>query len=125
MYSIRSATLEDAGIIAGHRHRMFLDMGKYDPQKLDLMTNAYKPYPCGVVLFPVIDGCLELRERHALSADRIAAVTVRGHPLLRIRTDRPDVTNGRAAKVSVQHSVAVAFIYGAAGLSQYADQCVQ
>ena len=90
----------------------------------EILTNAYKPYPCGVVLFPVIDGCLELRERHMLSADRIAAVTVRGHPLLRIRTDRPDVTGGRAAKVSVQHSVAVAFIYGAAGLSQYADQCI-
>jgi 2-methylcitrate dehydratase PrpD len=90
----------------------------------EILTNAYKPYPCGVVLFPVIDGCLELRERHMLTADRIAAVTVRGHPLLRIRTDRPDVTSGRAAKVSVQHSVAVAFIYGAAGLPQYADQCV-
>jgi 2-methylcitrate dehydratase PrpD len=76
------------------------------------------------VLFPVIDGCLDLRERHRLSADQIAAVTVRGHPLLRIRTDRPDVTDGRAAKVSVQHSVAVAFIYGTAGLAQYADQCV-
>jgi 2-methylcitrate dehydratase PrpD len=88
-----------------------------------ILTNAYKPYPCGVVLFPVIDGCLELRERHMLSADRIAAVTVRGHPLLRIRTDRPDVLTGRAAKVSAQHSVAVAFIYGAAGLAQYTDQC--
>jgi 2-methylcitrate dehydratase PrpD len=90
----------------------------------EILTNAYKPYPCGVVLFPVIDGCLALRERHMLSADRIATVMVRGHPLLRIRTDRPDVTSGRVAKVSVQHSVAVAFIYGAAGLPQYADQCI-
>src|SRR5205823_96545 len=48
-----------------------------------------------------------------------------GNPLLRIRTDRPDVTSDRAAKVSVQHSVAVAFIYGAAGLPQYADQCIR
>jgi 2-methylcitrate dehydratase PrpD len=90
----------------------------------EILTNAYKPYPCGVVLFPVIDGCLDLRERHALSPDRIAAVTVRGHPLLRIRTDRPNVTSSREAKVSIQHSVAVAFIYGAAGLAQYADECV-
>jgi 2-methylcitrate dehydratase PrpD len=90
----------------------------------EILENAYKPYPCGVVLFPVIDGCLDLRERYRLSADQIAAVTVRGHPLLRIRTDRPDVTAGRAAKVSVQHSVAVAFIYGSAGLAQYTDQCV-
>jgi 2-methylcitrate dehydratase PrpD len=89
-----------------------------------ILANAYKPYPCGVVLFPVIDGCLDLRERHSLAADRIAAVRVRGHPLLRMRTDRPDVTTGRAAKVSLQHSVAVAFLYGAAGLAQYADACV-
>jgi len=44
MYSIRPATLDDAGTIAGHRHRMFLDMGKYDPQKLEEMTNAYRPW---------------------------------------------------------------------------------
>jgi 2-methylcitrate dehydratase PrpD len=90
----------------------------------EILANAYKPYPCGVVLFPVIDGCLDLRERHALPADRISVVTVRGHPLLRIRADRPGVTSGREAKVSVQHSVAVAFLYGAAGLAQYSDQCV-
>jgi 2-methylcitrate dehydratase PrpD len=90
----------------------------------EISSNAYKPYPCGVVLFPVIDGCLELRERHGLAADRIARVTVKGHPLLRIRTDRPDPKTGREAKVSLQHSVAVAFLYGAAGLAQYADACV-
>jgi 2-methylcitrate dehydratase PrpD len=90
----------------------------------EILANAYKPYPCGVVLFPVIDGCLDLRARHALAADRIARVTVRGHPLLRMRTDRPDVTSGREAKVSIQHSVAVAFLYGAAGLAQYEDACV-
>lgn len=44
MYSIRLARLEDAAIIAGHRHRMFLDMGKYDPQKLEAMTSAYRPW---------------------------------------------------------------------------------
>ena len=90
----------------------------------EILANAYKPYPCGVVLFPFIDGCLDLRARHALAADRIARVTVRGHPLLRMRADRPDVTSGREAKVSIQHSVAVAFLYGAAGLAQYEDACV-
>ncbi len=44
MYSIRLAILEDAGTIAGHRHRMFLDMGKYDPQKLAGMMDAYQPW---------------------------------------------------------------------------------
>ncbi len=91
-------------------------------QSWEIAANAYKPYPCGVVLFPVIDGCLDLREQHALTADKIARVGVRGHPLLRIRTDRPEVTAGREAKVSLQHSVAVAFIDGAAGVAQYSDE---
>ena len=90
----------------------------------EILANAYKPYPCGVVLFPVIDGCLDLCERHGLSAEQIARVTVRGHPLLRMRTDRPDVATGREAKVSLQHTVAVAFLHGAAGLTQYTDQAV-
>ena len=75
-----------------------------------------------MVLFPVIDGCLDLREQHALTAEMIARVSVRGHPLLRIRTGRPMVTAGREAKVSLQHSVAVAFIDGAAGIAQYSDE---
>ena len=90
----------------------------------EILANAYKPYPCGVVLFPVIDACLELRARHAPAPERIAQITVRGHPLLRERADRPAVETGREAKVSIQHSVAVALLEGAAGLAQYEDQCV-
>ena len=90
----------------------------------EILHNAYKPYPCGVVLFPVIDACLELRQRHTLVPDRITRVVVRGHSLLLERTDRPLVQNGRDAKVSLQHSVAVAFLFGAAGLPQYEDTCV-
>jgi 2-methylcitrate dehydratase PrpD len=93
-------------------------------ERWEILANAYKPYPCGVVLFPVIDACLELRAKHAPAAERIARVVVRGHPLMRERTDRPDVEDGRSAKVSLQHSAAVAFLFGAAGLQQYEDACV-
>jgi 2-methylcitrate dehydratase PrpD len=90
----------------------------------EILANAYKPYPCGVVLFPLIDACLELRTRHAPALDAIERVVLRGHPLMRERTDRPDVATGRDAKVSLQHSVAVSFLFGAAGLAQYEDSCV-
>ena len=90
----------------------------------EVLANAYKPYPCGVVLFPVIDACLELRARHTPAPDAIDRVVVRGHPLMRERTDRPDIASGRDAKVSLQHSVAVSFLFGAAGLAQYEDACV-
>jgi 2-methylcitrate dehydratase PrpD len=89
----------------------------------ELMQNAYKPYPNGVVLHPVVDACLELRPKVG-EVDRIERILVKGHPLLRERTDRPNVTTGREAQVSLQHSVAVAFLYGAAGVKEYSDACV-
>ena len=102
-----------------------VDLGKITDglgERWEILANAYKPYPCGVVLFPVIDACLELRKR--LEVSRIARVVVRGHPLLCERTDRPDVGDGRSAKVSLQHTVAVALLQGAAGLAQYTDAAV-
>ena len=93
-------------------------------QRWELLNNAYKPYPCGVVLFPVIDACLELRARLAPETEAIDRVVVRGHPLMRERTDRPNVETGRDARVSLQHTVAAVFLFGAAGLAQYEDDCV-
>src|SRR5215207_3514113 len=93
-------------------------------ERWEILANAYKPYPCGVVLFPVIDACLDLRARYAPAPEAIDRVVVRGHPLLRERADRPAVETGREAKVSLQHSVAAAFLFGAAGLAQYEDACV-
>ena len=89
-----------------------------------MLNNAYKPYPCGVVLFPVIDACLELRARLAPETEAIDRVVVRGHPLVRERTDLPNVETGRDARVSLQHTVAAAFLFGAAGLTQYENDCV-
>ena len=90
----------------------------------EVLNNAYKPYPCGVVLFPVIDACLELRDRHMPRPEAIERIVVRGHPLMRERTDRQNIESGRDAKVSLQHSVAAALISGAAGLAQYEDDYI-
>jgi 2-methylcitrate dehydratase PrpD len=88
-------------------------------ERWEVLDNAYKPYPRGVVPFPVIDACLELRARHAPAPEAIDRILVRGHPLMRERTDRPNVETGRDAKVSLQDSVAATFLFGAAGLAQY------
>ncbi|CAB3769972.1 MmgE/PrpD family protein [Paraburkholderia humisilvae] len=86
-----------------------------------LQANTYKPYPCGVVLNPVIEACLDLaRDRHWSLAD-IERVELVGHPLLRERTDRLDIRSGREAQVSAQHSVAVVLATGRAGLAEFSD----
>jgi 2-methylcitrate dehydratase PrpD len=90
----------------------------------EITRNAYKPYPCGVVLNPVLDGVLDLRRQHDLEAGGIKEIVVTGHPLLRERTDRPSPASGREAQVSAQHSAAVALLRGAAGVEQYSDAAV-
>lgn len=91
----------------------------------ELMANAYKPYPYGVVLNPVIDGCLDLASRHDLPVEQIRQINVTGTPLLRERTDRPFVTTVREAQVSAQHGVAMALLHGAAGVTQITDASLQ
>ncbi|GAA4326082.1 MmgE/PrpD family protein [Pigmentiphaga soli] len=95
-------------------------------QRWEILANTYKPYPCGVVLNPVIEACLELARRPELAgaAGRIEDIEITGHSLLRQRTDRPGVRTGREAQVSAQHAVAVSLVRGKAGLPEFTDQAV-
>ncbi|WP_439499130.1 MmgE/PrpD family protein [Bosea sp. (in: a-proteobacteria)] len=94
-------------------------------QRWELLRNTYKPYPCGVVLNPVIDAVLALREQNFVPPERIAGIRVLGHPLLGERADRPAVTTGREAQVSAQHAVAVAWLDGRAGVTEFSDARVR
>jgi len=87
-----------------------------------IMATCYKPYPSGFVIHPVLDCVLDWRRDHP-SAE-VTRVVVRGNPLLSIRADRPDVSTGREAQVSVQHAVAAALVTRKAGLNQFSDACV-
>jgi 2-methylcitrate dehydratase PrpD len=92
-------------------------------QAWEFERNAYKPYPCGIVFHAVIDACFELRKREALGADDIERVVVKGDALLLARGDRV-VTNERDARVSLHHTAAVVFLYGAAGVAEFEPACV-
>lgn len=95
-------------------------------ERWELLRNTYKPYPCGVVLNPVIDAVLGLRaqsqiDQGSIPTEAIAGIRVLGHPLLGERADRPAVTTGREAQVSAQHAVAVAWLDGRAGVTEFSD----
>lgn len=132
-----SALLAEAGLsgppapIEGVRGFLRVLSDKTDPARLtdglgetwELSKNALKPYPCGVVLHPVIDACLDLRLHNVLDPTTITRVTVRGNSLLKARADR-QVSTGREAQVCLSHSVAVALGLGRAGVPEYTDALV-
>lgn len=48
-----------------------------DPEGMPLVASGYlKPYPCCRHIHPAIDGLLDLRRRHAIDPDQVAAVEV-------------------------------------------------
>lgn len=96
-------------------------------QRWELLNNAFKPYPCGVVLNPVIDACLELSLDPRIVGGGwagISRIELTGHPLLRQRTDRPGITSGRLSQVCAQHAVAVSLVRGRASLAEFSDEAV-
>ncbi len=88
-----------------------------------LLQNAYKPYPCGVVMHAVVDAGLAVRQQAGAGTPAIAEVTVSGSPLLLERGDRA-TTNSRDARVSIAHCAAVALRFGKAGLHEFSEAVV-
>lgn len=48
----------------------------------EISFNTYKPFACGVVIHPTIDGCIQLRNQYHLAAGQIDRVDLRVHPLV-------------------------------------------
>jgi 2-methylcitrate dehydratase PrpD len=105
---------------APHPERAVEDLGT----RWEILRNMFKPYPCGVVLNPVIDACLAARALPDFKLERVSRIVVRGNPLLKARADRPNVTKGREAQVSAQHAIAVSLLRGAAGAAEFSDAAV-
>ena len=84
--------------------------------RFELLRNTYKPYPCGVVITPVIDACLELRDGNRLHLGQVARVTVRVSSETVSICDRPHPRSPGQAVVSLQYWCAVALHRGRATL---------
>jgi len=91
-------------------------------ERWEIMATSYKPYPCGFVMHAALDCVLDWRREHPDAV--VTKVVVTGHPLLGIRTDRPNISTSAQSQVSVQHAVAAALITGKAGVAQFSDACV-
>ncbi|MEO7402709.1 MAG: MmgE/PrpD family protein, partial [Burkholderiales bacterium] len=96
------------------------DLGK----TWELARNDYKPYPCGVVLNPVLDACLDLRARTSLDVSHVTSIEVHGNPLLGVRANRGVVDDAQTARLSIHHAAAVALVRGRAGVAEFAQDAV-
>jgi 2-methylcitrate dehydratase PrpD len=91
----------------------------------EISVNTYKPFPCGVVMHPTIDGCIQLRREHTLANDAIDRVELRVHPLVLQLTSKKAPESGLESKFSIYHAASVALIEGAAGITEFSDRAAR
>ncbi|NYF91108.1 MmgE/PrpD family protein [Tunturiibacter empetritectus] len=119
--------------IEGHDGYIFAASRQHDYARLvdglgqhyEIALNTYKPFACGIVIHPVIDGVLQLRNQHHLKAPEIRSIAIRANPLVLELTGKKTPTTGLEAKFSVFHSAAVALLRGFAGEKEYTDEAAR
>ncbi len=90
----------------------------------DLRANTYKPFPCGIVNHPTIDGAIQLHDQFGVTPDQIAAVRLRVAPLVLDLCNQQGIPKGLQGKFSVYHGAAVGLVRGKAGIQEYTDEAV-
>jgi 2-methylcitrate dehydratase PrpD len=92
--------------------------------RYELLTNSYKPFACGIVIHPAIDGCIQLRNAHGLKPEDVRSVELRVHYLVLELTGKKTPRTGLEGKFSVFHAAAMTLLEGAGGEPQFSDQAV-
>ncbi|KAJ9139359.1 MmgE/PrpD family protein [Pleurostoma richardsiae] len=93
----------------------------------EVAKNTFKPFPCGIVIHPTIDGCIQLHDQavdKGLDVASIASVAARVNPEVLVLTGKMDPQTGLEGKFSVYHAAAVALLFGEATPTQFTDGAV-
>ena len=84
----------------------------------ELSANTFKPYPCGIVVHPVIDACLDLKSRVDARASSMESIRLIIAPDAAALADRQHPGTDLSAQVSLQHWAVAALVFGKAGIDE-------
>jgi 2-methylcitrate dehydratase PrpD len=90
-----------------------------------ISLNTYKPFACGIVMHPAIDGCIQLSRENHLAPGQIAGIELWVNPLVPELTGKKSPLTGLEGKFSIYHAASVAMVEQAAGEQQFSDRAVR
>jgi aconitate decarboxylase len=94
----------------------------------EIEKNAFKPFPCGIVIHPIIDGCIQLREdliAKKKEPGEIKSIEIEVNRLVLELTGKKAPKDGLEGKFSVYHGAAVGLVLGKASPAEYEDSVVR
>ena len=94
-------------------------------ERWETALNTYKPFACGIVIHPTIDGCQQLRRELGASVQAIREVELTTHPLVLELTGKTAPKTGLEGKFSVFHAAATALLRGDGSPGAFTDEAVR
>ncbi|PNS21160.1 hypothetical protein CAC42_3498 [Sphaceloma murrayae] len=94
----------------------------------EIEKNTFKPFPCGIVMHPSIDGAVQLHNQtleQGKDLGDVKSVDLRVNPQVLVLTGKTDPRTGLEGKFSIFHATAVGLLYGEATPKQFTDEVVK
>jgi 2-methylcitrate dehydratase PrpD len=89
----------------------------------ELLNNAYKPYPCGIVIHPTLDACLDLHGQYGEGVVPVRA-QLKVNPLALSLCGIREPTTTLESLNSLYHWAAAALVRGRAGVPEMLLDCI-
>lgn len=89
-----------------------------------IMKSYTKPYASCRYTHPPVEAAIHLRNQYGLTADEVERISISTYNLAVSGHDHTDIPGSYSAKMSIPYSVAVALVYGKAGLQEFAEDVV-
>jgi 2-methylcitrate dehydratase PrpD len=89
-----------------------------------LRRNTYKPFPCGIVIHPTIDACIQIHREKKLTPRDVRAVHLNVAPLVLDLCSKRDIRKGLEGKFSIYHAAAIGLVRGKGGIAEFTDATV-
>jgi 2-methylcitrate dehydratase PrpD len=93
-------------------------------ERWETALNTYKPFACGIVIHPAIDGCQQIREELGDAVKTIQKVELTTHPLVLELTGKTEPKTGLEGKFSIYHAAAIALLRGDGSPTAFTDEAV-
>lgn len=93
----------------------------------EIEKNTFKPFPCGIVMHPTIDGAIQLHNQsldQGKSLSSIRSVNLQVNSEVLVLTGKTDPTTGLEGKFSIYHAAAIGLLYGEATPAEFTDDVV-
>ena len=89
-----------------------------------IMKSYTKPYASCRYTHPPVEAAIHLRNKYNVLPESIDSISVSTYDLAVSGHDHTDIQGAYSAKMSTPYSVAVAFVYGKAGLKEFSEDAL-